>query len=141
MPSLHLDANGHETRSITGTVLTAGTNGVTATGKISPYPAAGASPTVVISSSGDCTDRNGVFTLNPVTGGGAQAAGKVARIQFAKPYAEAPRYVNVTILNETDGTAPVFVAPAEVSTDGFSIYVNTALTTAKSYTIRYNVVA
>jgi hypothetical protein len=141
MPATHIDANGHETRGTAGTVLTAGTNGVTAVGKISPYPAAGASPTVVIANSGDATDRTGFFTLNPVTGGGAQAAGKVARIQFSKPYAEAPRFIGVTILNETDGTAPVVAYPAEVSTDGFAIYVNTALTTAKSYTVRYFVVA
>jgi hypothetical protein len=133
-----LDAVGHEIKNTQGaTQLTAGAVSTTAVGTISPTTAAGANPTVTI---GDCTDRRGNFLLNPVTGGGAQAAGEVAVIKFVKPYPAAPACVLVTVENETDGNAGVAAWAADVTADGFDLGVGAALTTAKAYRVNYVVV-
>lgn len=134
-----LDAYGHELKNTEGAdQLTAGAVSTSAAGTISPTTAAGATPTVTI---GDCTDRRGNFLLNPVTGGGAQAAGEVALVRFAKPYPAAPGSVIVTCAeNETDGNAVVSAVPADVTADGFDITVGAALTTAKAYRINYVVI-
>lgn len=116
--------------------LTAGAVGVTTAGTISGTTSAGAAPTVTIT---DCTDQRGNFLLNPVTGGGAQAAGNVATVRFAKAYSAAPGAVLLTMANETDSTAAIVIAPLAIATTGFNIYVGTALTTAKAYRICYRV--
>jgi hypothetical protein len=136
--SIATDAYGHEiSQTSPPTQLTAGAVGTTAVGTISGTTAAGAAPTVTI---GDCTDRRGNFLLNPVTGGGAQAAGEVAAIRFVKPYGAAPGLVLVTVENETDGNASVASAAADVTADGFDLMVGAALTTAKAYRVNYLVV-
>lgn len=120
-----------------GTQLTAGAVSTSAAGTISGTTAAGAAPTVTI---GDCTDRRGNFLLNPVTGGGAQAAGEVCLVRFAQSYSSAPAAVLVTIENETDGTSAIVATAADVTTAGFDVQVGTALTTAKAYRVNYVVV-
>lgn len=131
----YIDFNGHEVADLNGSALTAGAVSTTAAGTIAPTTAAGASPTVTVTSA---NDRRGNFLLNPVTGGGAQAAGVVCKVLFAQPYSAAPAGVLVTIANETDTTAPVTASAINITVTGFDI-VSTVLTTAKAYRINYQV--
>ena len=136
--SVNLDSTGREIPNLAGsTQLTAGAVGTTAVGTISGTTAAGAAPTITIT---DCTDRRGNFLLNPVTGGGAQAAGEVVTIRFSKSYPAIPGVVLVSMDNETDSTAAIVAAPADITAEGFDIEVGTALTTAKAYRVQYLVV-
>lgn len=135
--SISTDVNYHENLDTQATQLTAGAVSTSAVGTISPTTAAGATPTVTI---GDCTDRRGNFLLNPVTGGGAQAAGEVAAVRFLKPYQKPPGVILVTIENETDGNAVIAGAAADVTSDGFDLTAGAALTTAKAYRVNYLVV-
>lgn len=132
--AVYIDNYGHETPQAGATALTAGAVSTTAVGTISGTTSAGAAPTVTAT---DCTDRRGSFLLNPVTGGGAQAAGNVCEVRFARPYAAIPRSVQITMMNETDTTAAIVVAAGAVTVAGFSVIVGTALTTAKAYRINY----
>lgn len=136
MPLQAIDNEGHAL-NMGGTQLTAGAVSTSAAGTISGTTAAGAAPTVTIT---DCTDRRGNFLLNPVTGGGAQAAGEVALVRFAKAYPAVPGCVIVTIGNETDGTSAIVVSAADVTAAGFDVEVGTALTTAKAYRVNYLVI-
>lgn len=124
-----------------GTALTAGAVSTSAAGTISPTTSAGAAPTVTLISGVTCDDTRGRFNLNPVTGGGAQAAGQVCLVRFAKPYSKIPTAVNLNLANNTDSTAAIVVAPDAVTVAGFDILVGTALTTAKEYVIDYTVTA
>ena len=136
--SVNLDVDGHEIgNQLAATQLTAGAVSTSAVGTISGTTAAGAAPTVTI---GDCTDRRGNFLLNPVTGGGAQAAGEVALVRFAKPYGAAPAVVLLTVENETDGNLVNVSAAADVTGDGFDITVDEVLITAKAYRVQYLVI-
>lgn len=138
MPGVDLDLYGHEGDNQQRiTQLTAGAVSTSAVGTISGTTSAGAAPTVTI---GDCTDRRGSFLLNPVTGGGAQAAGKVALVRFVKPYGDPPASIQLVMGNETDTTAAIVIAPTLITGDGFDILVGTALTTAKAYRINYVVI-
>jgi hypothetical protein len=128
-----IDYNGHESADSGGASLTAGAVSTTAVGTIVGTTSAGAAPTVTVTSA---NDRRGNFLLNPVTGGGAQAAGTVAKVFFAVPYATAPAAVSVTIFNETDTTAPVTASASAITATGFDI-VSTVLTTAKAYRVNY----
>lgn len=129
----YTDFNGHEVVDLNGASLTAGAVSTTVAGTIVGTTAAGASPTVTVTSA---NDRRGNFLLNPVTGGGAQAAGVTAKVFFAQPYAAAPASVIVTIDNETDTTAPVTCSAANITVTGFDI-ITTVLTTAKAYRVNY----
>lgn len=132
------DKYGHENLDTNPpTQLTAGAVGVTTAGTISGTTNAGAAPTVTIT---DCTDRAGSFLLNPVTGGGAQAAGSVATVRFVQPYGRPPK-VLVNMVNETDGNVVVATSAASVNGDGFSVTVGAVLITAKAYRCYYLVVA
>lgn len=135
--AIERDANYHEILDRQATQLTAGAVSTSAVGTISPTTSAGATPTVTI---GDCTDRRGNFLLNPVTGGGAQAAGEVASIRFIQPYQKPPGAIIVTCENETDGNAVIAAAAADVTADGFDFTVGAALTTAKAYRCQYLVI-
>jgi len=140
MPQVRLDATGHEvppTVADGATALTFGAVSTSAVGTISPTTSAGASPTTTAVTGVSCTDRRGSFNLNPVTGGGAQAAGQVCLVRFAKPYAAVPACVLVTITNTTDTTAAIVAAANLVTVAGFDILVGTALTTAKVYIVNY----
>lgn len=137
MSTIYIDANGHEVPQVAATALTAGAVSTTAVGTIVGTTSAGAAPTVTAT---DATDRRGSFLLNPVTGGGAQAAGSVAEVRFAKPYSAIPRAVLVSIMNETDSTAVHAVSAGAVTVAGFSIFVGAVLVTAKAYRVNYLVV-
>lgn len=136
MPMIHTDAVGHELQDGGATQLTAAAVGTTVAGTIAGTTAAGAAPTVTVT---HATDRRGNFLLNPVTGGGAQAAGNVCAVRYAKPYAQVPSAIVVTIQNETDTTATIVAAAANSTVAGFDIVVGTALTTAKAYRVNYSV--
>jgi hypothetical protein len=138
MPDQVIDKAGHEEYNydLKITQLTAGAVSTSAAGTISGTTSAGAAPTVTIR---DCDDRRGFFLLNPVTGGGAQAAGQVALVRFATPYTRKPAVI-VTIANETDTTAAIVASANLVTENGFDILVGSALTTAKAYSVNYHVI-
>jgi len=133
------DAYGHFPPS-TGTALTAGAVSTTAVGTIAPTTAAGASPTVTFGTGQTATDIAGTFTLNPVTGGGAQAAGAVAVVTFANGLPALPKAILVTIYDQANAAA-IAAAATSISCAGFSVSVGVALTTAHNYTITYEVVS
>jgi hypothetical protein len=141
MPAVTTDAYGHQAATSAGTLgtaLTAGAVSTTAIGTIVPTTAAGASPTV---SNVSANDTCGSFTLNPVTGGGAQAAGAVAQVFFAEPYAAVPKAVNIDMCDNAAGSSgvAVTVSAQSVTTTGFTINVGSALTTAHNYNVYYSV--
>jgi hypothetical protein len=141
MPAVTTDAYGHRSASSAGTLgtaLAAGAVSTTAIGTIVPTTAAGASPTVT---SVSANDTAGTFVLNPVTGGGAQAAGAVAQVFFAEPYAATPKAVQVSMCDNAAGSSGVAVAAAgqSLSTTGFTVNVSAALTTAHNYTVYFTV--
>ncbi len=130
------DAYNH--RSATGAaVLTAGAVSTTAAGTIAPTTAAGASPTVTFATGQVATDNGGAFTLNPVTGGGAQSAGATAVVTFANPFGKPPN-VLVTAVNDS-GSVAVGAKATSITAAGFSVSTP-ALTTANTYTIVYQVI-
>lgn len=138
MGTQNFDGAGHPQPTQVGvTQLTAGAVSTSAAGTIAGTTAAGATPTVTI---GDCTDYRGNFLLNPVTGGGAQAAGTVAVVRFKNSYAAAPGTVIITMYNETDGNVVVDVSTTTPTASGFDIVVGAALTTAKAYRTQYVVI-
>lgn len=129
------DTYGHRTPAAAPS-LTAGAVSTTAAGTIAPTTGAGASPTVT---SVTACDTYGRFLLNPVTGGGAQAAGPVAVVTFTQPYGTAPRSVIVTV-TDTTAAAPVAMTgvATSVTANGFSVSTP-VLTTAHNYTVDYHV--
>lgn len=130
------DAYNHRIPS-TAAALTAGAVSTTAAGTIAPTTSAGATPTVTFATGQVANDNYGSFTLNPVTGGGAQAAGATATVNFANPYGRPPASVQVTVTNNA-GPVAVAAYASGITSNGFS--VNTAiLTTANVYTVTYQV--
>lgn len=138
MAVLQQDSVGHRTQ-ISGTQMTAGAVGTSAVGTVAGTTSAGAAPTVSFVSGTTCTDAGGRFTLNPVTGGGAQAAGEVAVITFNNPYARIPAIL-VSMSNTTDTTAAIVAAATTVTVAGWKLCVGTALTTAKAYEVTWTVI-
>lgn len=140
MPQLFADAYGHRDPSSQPTALTAGAVSTTAVGTIAPTAAAGATPTVTAV---NANDTAGTFVLNPVTGGGAQAAGAVALVTFAQPYGAIPKAVNVSICNNAAGASGIAVlcAAQSITAASFTINVGAVLVTANNYTCTYSVVA
>jgi hypothetical protein len=140
---LRQDTYGHVQQNTNNSAanLTAGAVSTTAIGTIAPTTAAGASPTVTFGTGQRATDMAGQFTLNPVTGGGAQAAGTVASVFFANAFEVAPAAVVVNICDNAAGANQVAVtASAEsITATGFNINVAAALTTAHNYTVTYMV--
>lgn len=141
MPVLSTDAYGHRANSNNGVGanLTAGAVGTSAAGTIAGTTAAGAAPTVTFGTNQAANDTAGSFTLNPVTGGGAQAAGSVALVTFTQPYSTPPKGVIVNMCDNAAGTSQVAVVASSqnVTTTGFNVNVSTALTTAHNYTVSY----
>jgi hypothetical protein len=134
MPYVNEDYNGH--RSLAGgTALAAGAVNTTVAGTIVPTTAAGAAPTVTAVAASDTYGR---FTLNPVTGGGAQAAGATSHVYFSTLYSQAPRSVMVTIINATVPATPVAQAAyaTAITAAGFDI-TTPILTTANNYVVDY----
>lgn len=137
------DAYGH-TQAIPGgasqaVALTAGAVSTTAQGTIAPSTAAGASPTVTFATGQVCYDECGTFTLSPVTGGGAQAAGAVATVYFNQAFESIPKGVVVNICDNAAGSSGVAVAASaqSITAASFTINVSAALTTAHTYLVTY----
>jgi len=146
MPAVTTDAYGHRGASSSGTLgadLSAGAVSTTVAGTIVPTTAAGATPTVTFGTGQAANDTAGTFTLNPVTGGGAQAAGAVAQIFFKQPYGAVPKAVLVNVCDNAAGAGGVAVASSSQSilTTGFTVNVSAALTTAHNYSVSYSVIA
>jgi hypothetical protein len=133
------DAYGHFAPS-TGAALAAGAVGTTAVGTIAPTTSAGQNPTVTFGAGQVATDNAGTFTLNPVTGGGAQAAGGVAVVTFANGLPALPKAILVTIYDQANAAA-IAAAATAITCAGFTVSVGVALTTAHAYTVTYEVVA
>src|SRR6266567_2305698 len=114
MPAVKVryDAYGHSQSNTNGAGanLTAGAVSTTVQGTIAGLPAAGAAPTVTFGTGQRATDMAGTFTLNPVTGGGAQAAGAVATVFFAQAFEVAPAAVNVDMCDNAAGASGVAIA-------------------------------
>jgi hypothetical protein len=123
---------------ISGPLLTAGAVSTTAQGTIAPTTAAGASPTVTFGTGQIAKDQAGTFTLSPVTGGGAQAAGAVAVVTFANGLPNVPTAIIVEIYDQANAAA-IAAAATSISAAGFSVSVGVALTTAHVYTVTYYV--
>jgi hypothetical protein len=129
------DAYGHYP-PIAGQALTAGAVSTTAAGTIAPTTGAGATPTVTVP---NAVDFAGSFVLNPVTGGGAQAAGAVALVTFANPLPSIPKAILVNIYDQANGAA-VAAAAGTITTSSFQVLVGVALTTAHNYLVSYEVI-
>jgi hypothetical protein len=140
MTAVRVDGVGHETNTYPrGDELTAAAVSTTTAGTIAGTTAAGAAPTITIPNGMTCTDRRGTFNLNPVTGGGAQAAGDVATVRFAEEYAATP-HVILSCEAITDPDDNIICVASDVNTQGFNVLANAALTTAETYRITYLVV-
>lgn len=142
---LRQDYYGHVNRATNNSAgsLAAGAVSTTVIGTIVPTTAAGASPTVTFGTGQAGYDQAGTFTLNPVTGGGAQAAGAVAQVFFDNAFEAAPASVVVGVVDQAAGAGGVAVAAAasNITATGFTVNVAAALTTAHSYTVSYTVTA
>lgn len=138
MTAIQVDAYGHKQPLPNANVMAAGAVGVVTAGTISGTTSAGAAPTVT---SVVASDDSGVFILNPITGGGAQAAGIVATVRFAQSYSAPPKIARATITDITTLTAPavVGVVTVNVASSGFDIET-AALTTAHNYLVTYDII-
>lgn len=146
MPYLSEDAYGHRNKVDDGTqgvALVGAAVSTTAKGTIVGTTAAGAAPTITFATGQSAHDTAGTFTLNPVTGGGAQAAGAVAQIFFNQPFGAVPTAVLVNVVDQAAGSSAVAVAASSsnVLTTGFTVNVSAALTTAHNYSVSYSVIA
>lgn len=139
------DAYGHtQPRPTSGgqvAALAAGAVSTTAQGTIVPTTAAGATPTVTFATGQAAVDECGIFTLSPVTGGGAQAAGAVAEVFFTQAFETIPKSVLVNVCDNAAGASGVAVAAAaqNITAASFTVNVSAALTTAHTYTVTFNV--
>jgi hypothetical protein len=129
------DAYGH-VNPTTATALTAGAVSTTVAGTIAPTTSAGASPTVTFATGQVATDSYGSYTLSPVTGGSAQAAGATSVVTFLNPYGKAPM-VLVTVVNDS-GPVAVAAKAINITSAGFSVSTS-LLVTANTYTVTYQV--
>jgi hypothetical protein len=137
MGALFEDTYGHQLpQGSAGVSLALGAVGVVTAGSISGTTNAGANPTV---SGVNAKDSGGSFTLNPVTGGGAQAAGTTATVRFVQPYSAIPKAVIVTVNLVGGATTPVLAAAVNITVNGFDLST-TILTTAASYVVQYTVI-
>lgn len=128
------DAYGHLQRLSGPTSLTAAANGVTTAGTIAVATAgAGTGATVSIPAGSAPNDLRGVFT---VTGAGTPAAGAIARVNFAQPYAGVPA-VAVNVANATP--ANIAAAAVSVTVDGFTVYAGAAVSVGAN-TVSYQVI-
>jgi hypothetical protein len=128
------DFYGHRSPS-TAPALTAGAVSTTVAGTIAPTTSSGAAPTITAVVA---NDNYGTFTLNPVTGGGAQAAGAQVLVSFAAPFDRPPSCVVVTVTNITVAATPVAVAAYATGITSNVFNVTTpALTTANNYLVQY----
>lgn len=137
MGSVHVDAYGHIANPPDENTLAAAAVSTTAAGTIVGTTSAGAAPTITAVSA---NDNYGVYTLNPVTGGGAQAAGETSHVFFAQSFKRAPKSVLVSVVDITTATTPTAVAAYATSVTSAGFAVTTALlVTAHNYQVNYRV--
>lgn len=137
MSAIFADTYGHVDTPPGENVLAAAAVGVVTAGSISGTTNAGAAPTVTAV---NASDNNGVFTLNAITGGGAQAAGATANVTFAQSYRRAPKKVMVTVIDITTPATPTAVAAYATSITSAGFQVTTALlVTAHNYLVAFDV--
>jgi hypothetical protein len=136
--TLHVDAYGHVGTPPDENTLAAAAVSTTAAGTIAGTTSAGAAPTVTAV---NASDNAGTFTLTPVTGGGAQAAGETVKVFFAQSYRKAPKAVQVTVVNINTASTPAAVASyaTSITSAGFAV-TTIALTTAQPYLVVYHVI-
>lgn len=129
------DAYGHLQRLAGPTALTGGAaNGTTVAGTIAVVTAgAGAGSSTSVPAGSLPNDLRGVFT---VTGAGTPAAGGIAHVSFAQPYASIPT-VMVNVANATP--ANIAAAAVSVTVDGFTVYAGAAISVGAN-TVSYVVV-
>ena len=137
MPTQQVDAYGHIAPPAGENTLAAAAVSTTAAGTIVGTTSAGAAPTVTAVTA---NDNYGTYTLNPVTGGGAQAAGATSIVFFAQSFGRTPRAVIVRVVDITTATTPTAVAAyaTSVSSSGFSV-TTALLVTAHNYIVTYRV--
>lgn len=138
MGARNYDTYGHGYRVAGENTLAAAAVSTTAAGTIVGTTSAGAAPTI---SGVSASDGAGTYVLNPVTGGGAQAAGATSTVFFAQSYPQAPKAVLVSVVDSTTATAPTAVAAyaTSITSAGFSV-TTAVLTTAHNYTVTYQVI-
>lgn len=134
MPSIFEDFYGHRSAA-SAPAIAAAAVGVVTVGTISGTTAAGAAPTITAVSA---NDTRGVFTLTPVTGGGAQAAGATVNVTFSQSYPVAPAVIQVIVTNQA-GPASAAAYATTITAAGFQISTS-LLVTANLYTVTYNVI-
>src|SRR6266568_7496566 len=120
MAFVPVDTYGHIDSPPGENVLAAAAVGVVTAGTISGSTSAGAAPTVTAV---NASDNGGKYTLNPVTGGGAQAAGATSTVVFAQSFRRTPKTVRVTVTDITTATTPTAVAAyaTPITSAGFSV--------------------
>lgn len=135
MAIFHVDSYGHLAPLPGASTLAAAAVSTTAAGTIAGTTSAGAAPTVTAVTA---SDQWGTFTLNPVTGGGAQAAGETVKVFFAQSMRAAPIAVRVAVVDITTPTTPTAVAAyaTSVTSAGFAV-TTAALTTAHNYQVTF----
>jgi hypothetical protein len=137
MPVLTCDSYGHIDSPANVNVLAAAAVSTTVAGTIVGTTNAGAAPTVTAVTA---NDNYGTYTLNPVTGGGAQAAGATSTVFFAQSFRKTPASVRVTVTNITVPATPTAVAAYATSVTSAGFSVTTALlVTANNYLVTYEV--
>lgn len=138
MATQTVDTYGHVNAPPGSNVLAAAAVGVVTAGTIAGTTNAGAAPTVTAVTA---SDNYGQYTLNPVTGGGAQAAGATSTVVFAQSFGSTP-IIQVTVTNITTPATPTAVAayPTAVTSAGFSVTTG-LLVTANNYLVQYAVLA
>lgn len=125
---------------IPGSSLAGAAVGVVTAGTISGTTNAGAAPTVAIASGFRCTDIAGTFDLTAVTGGGAQAAGDIATVRFAKEYGSRPAAIIINFYDDDTTDLARVAAATLLTTAGFNINVPAVLVTAHIYRVSYVVI-
>lgn len=126
-----VDANGHEVPDLNGAPLVAAATGTSAAGTVTPLAAGSGVGSTITGVTAN--DRRGSFAINA---SGTPAAGVIANVWFAQPYAQIPAAVVVNLYDVTDTTTPVACDAAAVTAAGFSI-ISAVLTTAKSYVLNF----
>lgn len=115
--------------------ITAAASG-TAAGTVVPVAAgAGTGSSVTVPAGNSCNDLRGIFNI---VGAGTPAAGNVATINFAQPYAAVP-VVLVELTNASGAT--VSASASAVTVNGFSVNAASAISAATGNTCSYFVVA
>jgi hypothetical protein len=137
MASVWEDTYGHRIPAA-APALAAAAVSTSVAGTIVGTTSAGAAPTVTGVSA---NDTRGTYVLNPVTGGGAQAAGATSTVFFTNPYGVAPSTILVNVIDSTVAATPVWMGGYATGITASQFSVTTpVLTTAHNYTVTYQII-